>query len=932
MRHRVQLLATTSLVVAIFAGTAHAQSSNSNTIEELVITAEKREQSLQDVPVAVTAFTSEKRDLIGVNTIADMTNFTPGLSYSTQLDRTTLRGVGRNTNVHAADGSVAIYNDGIYTSSTVLAGAKGPIFTDRVEVLRGPQGTLYGRNSIGGAINILSKRPTEDPYAEVRATYANYNRSLLEFAASGPTPIPNVNYRIAGNWDKQTKGWIENIVPGVPDEGNIVDTKVLEGQLQFKFNDNFEGWFTLTGINWDNGGGGPGSRGTWAPTPYATYYSGNAAIVSNPGYACRPGAPVTAVVNANPLGCVNPAINDPRKIANAVPYKVALRDTFVFASEWVYHLDTMDLKYLAGGTKYHYYLTGPTPADAVAPVTSYTLTSSIAGTVVAGIPINPRYGFDYQEDERWFSHELNLSSTGDGALQWLLGLYTFHETYNQPVFTTMFDQAQVAGPYLSAGPLCNLTGGACAPNPLRRIYDDRPHLDIKSNAVFGQLDWKMTDTLKGTFGLRYSEDHKYGYEAVRLGCFGPAGCAGNFGIIDLTQPNAGVVGNPAASALKKGVVSVNSYDPATGAATRKYDYTWSAVTGTLGIQWEPDADTNAYARYSRGYKGGGFRIGIDTSLGLEPTTDAEHVDAFEIGFKKTFTGLNLQTNMALFYYNYKDAQVPLNVAQTSGGLGQSNAIFYNIPEAISQGFELETIWQPIDNLQILFNYSYNDAHISESIGTIDPADPAALDPQARPIISAALCYNTATYGQVAGDPTKPTATTSCAADVFTSPYPSAANKLVPGAPSLSATPTPNGGYQRGQNLSGNQLPNAAKNKIALNVNYSWQLENSRLIGSISYLWRDEAYGSIFNRSYTKSPSWDQIDARVAWKPDGDKLTVILWGKNLADTLGYEGGAGAGRKAGATPGDLRPNSVEGIATAYPLTPPRTYGIELQYKFY
>ena len=920
MRHRVQLLATTALVATIFAGTAHAQGSNSNTIEELVITAEKREQSLQDVPVAVTAFTSEKRDLIGVNTIADMTNFTPGLSYSSQLDRTTLRGVGRNTNVHAADGSVAIYNDGIYTSSTVLAGAKGPIFTDRVEVLRGPQGTLYGRNSIGGAINILSKRPTDEPYAEVRATYANYNRSLLEFAVSGPTPIPNVNYRVAGNWDKQTKGWIDNIIPGLPDEGNIIDTKIIEGQLQFKFNDNFEGWFTLTGINWDNGGGGPGSRQTWAPTPYATYSEVNGAIVANPGFACRAGSGVTNVVNANPLGCVNPAVNNPRQIANAVPYKVALRDTFIFASEWVYHLDTMDLKYLAGGTKYHYYLTGPTPADAIAPVTSYTRAN--------GLVINPRYGFDYQEDEKWFSHELNLSSTGDGALQWLLGLYTYHETYNQPVFTTLFDQAQASGPFAAPGFACSATGGICAPNPLRRIYDDRPHLEIKSNAIFGQLDWKMTETWKGTFGLRYSEDHKFGDEQVRLNCFGPAGCAfaGPL-ILDLTQPALGVIANPTLAGLQKGVVSVNSYDPATGFAQRKYDYSWSAVTGTLGLQWEPDADTNVYARYSRGYKGGGFRIGIDTSLGLTPTTDAEHVDAFEIGFKKTFPELNLQTNAALFYYNYKNAQVPLTVAQTTGGLGQANSIFYNIPEAISQGFELETIWQPIDNLQILFNYSYNDAHITSSQGTIDPADPAALDPQARPVISAAACFSP-TYGQVAGG----ARTTPCASDVFTSPYPTLNGAGVTTA--VSGNPNPNGGYQRGQDLNGNQLPNAAKNKIALNVNYTWQLESSRLIGSVSYLWRDEAYGSIFNRSYTKSPSWDQIDARVAWKPDGDKLTLILWGKNLADTLGYEGGAGAGRKAGSVPVPGAPTLrvVEGITSAYPLTPPRTYGIELQYKFY
>src|SRR5437868_7084348 len=184
MHFKGYLLASGAVVAAMLGATAHAQTRSgttaaaSNTIEELVVTAEKREQSLQDVPVAVSAFTSEKRDLIGINTIADMTNFTPGLEYDSSTDRNTLRGVGRLSNVHAADISVAQYSDGVYTSSTVEAG-KTPLFVDRVEVLRGPQGTLYGRNSIGGAINIISKRPTEEPYAEVRGQLQNYDHFIL---------------------------------------------------------------------------------------------------------------------------------------------------------------------------------------------------------------------------------------------------------------------------------------------------------------------------------------------------------------------------------------------------------------------------------------------------------------------------------------------------------------------------------------------------------------------------------------------------------------------------------------------------------------------------------------------------------------------------------------------------------------------------------
>lgn len=898
MRSRFALLASTALVASTLASAAAAQ--NSNTIEELVITAEKREQSLQDVPVAVTAFTSERRDLIGINTVADITNFTPGLQYSSQLDRISLRGVGRLTNVHGADGAVAIYSDGIYTSSTVEAG-KTPLFVDRTEVLRGPQGTLYGRNAIGGAINVLSKRPTEDWYGEVRANLANYNHYILEGAVSGPTGIDGVTFRLAANREKQTEGWIDNIVPGMPDEGNIIDTMMFEGQLKFEFNDRFSGWVKLSTINWDNGGGGPGSRMTWTKSDtYPTYEQVNAGLILNPGYGCyvnpTTGTPfVTNIVNASPMGCVNPAGKDARKIASTVPYKVALRDTYIFASEWNYRFDTFDVKYVAGGTRYHYYLDGPTPVDFTAPITSYTLPG--------GLVINPRYSYNYQEDKRWFSNELNLSSNTDSAFQWLVGAYLYKEAYEQPVYTTMADQPQVKGPFGLPSTFCAQTANTCAPNPLGRIYDNNPHLDITSKAVFGQIDWQFTDTWKLTVGLRYSDDHKEGFEEVRVLCFAVASCyakpelnpvvPGGIPVVDLTQLPTVVSAPAAGTALPAGVSSYTSYDRATGMARRTYDQSWSATTGTIGVQWEPDSDTMAYARYSRGYKAGGFRLGIDTVLGASPQTDAEFADSFEVGLKKNFS--NLQTNMALFRYQYQDAQVPLSVASTSGGLAQAQAIFYNVPEAISQGFELETIWQPIDNLQILFNYSYLDAHVTKSNGVIDPADPAALDKDAKPTV------------------------TTTAADIYT-------------------VGQPNGGFQRGQNLEGNPLPNAPKNKVALNVNYTIETASmGSFTPSVSYSWRDEQYGSIFERDYYKSPSWDQWDARVTWVVPGEKLKVIVWGKNLADTIGYEGGAGAGRRAGSiyqNPllGQPQLNVTQGVTSTYPLTAPRTFGVELQYKFF
>lgn len=130
-----------------------AASENATTVGTVIVTAEKRAQKINQVPEAITAFTSQQRELIGLDTIQDYSDFTPGLSYSSSNDRLFLRGVGRETNTVGSDPGVATYVDGVYNSATVSA-AGDELFLDRAEILRGPQGTLYGRNSIGGAIAV----------------------------------------------------------------------------------------------------------------------------------------------------------------------------------------------------------------------------------------------------------------------------------------------------------------------------------------------------------------------------------------------------------------------------------------------------------------------------------------------------------------------------------------------------------------------------------------------------------------------------------------------------------------------------------------------------------------------------------------------------------------------------------------------------------
>jgi iron complex outermembrane receptor protein len=260
------------------------------------------------------------------------------------------------------------------------------------------------------------------------------------------------------------------------------------------------------------------------------------------------------------------------------------------------------------------------------------------------------------------------------------------------------------------------------------------------------------------------------------------------------------------------------------------------------------------------------------------------------------------------------------VANNSGALAVSESRYVNIPKAVTQGVELETIWIPIDNLQVLFNYSFNDAKITKLSGIIDPSDPLALQPGAKPLVPLVAC-------------TDPTAGAIGPCDANTN------------------------FAQRKQDLKGNLLPQAPRNKVAINVNYTFNFERGSLIPSASYIWRDKQYSGLFTRPLSAAPSWDQLDLRLLWKDRDNKYTIIAYVNNVFDQLGYDGGASSGRisgvyyqstinAAGISPGRASTPTCQpgfaacqgifnglqpGVSQSYALTPPRTYGIEFQYRF-
>ncbi|HET9447098.1 MAG TPA: TonB-dependent receptor [Steroidobacteraceae bacterium] len=810
MELRVAIAGILALAAGAAANAQESQAPETMVLEEIVVTAEKRSANLQDVPVAISAFTSETRDLIGITNIQDLTDFTPGLSYASTLDRMSLRGVGRLTNNYGSDPGIATYSDGFYTASNVEAG-KAPMFTDRIEVLRGPQGTLYGRNSIGGALNVVSKRPTETTQGEVRAVAGSYD--LQTYAGSVSGPITDwLRYRVAANGGGQGEGFFEDVNSNET-EGGQNDDMYAEAQLEFNIGEAMDGWFKYAKSEWDQA-----RRVDRRITPYDIA----------PTFFGAPGA-TTAGLFPNPtfgFTGTNPALADERQYDTDTPFRTKLDDVNIFTLETVNHFGGVDLKYVGGYQGYTYQQVSDFDGIDRDPF-------NVTNGAGQSITIFPTIEAFYHEDKEYYSNEINLISTGEGAFQWIVGLYQYHEQVNQFQGIRVPLQPHLANPRLgppNAGNGFNPPPGPANPN--HDLQNAGALLEADAHAVFGQVDWQFSDTWKTTVGLRYTEDEK---------------------VADEYRTRVVFLGNPA---LPFSFYSEN--------ATAHLEGKWDAVTGTAGLEWSPGEDILAYGKYTRGYKSGGFNAGA-MAPGRTGYTEPEFINAYELGLKQTFAQ-RLTANLSVFFYDYQDAQYPSTVRDATTGLLESR--FFNLEKVTSMGAELETVWAVTDAFVMRFNYSYLDTEIDDPRCFVDGGDTGisgSLQPDARPCTTPVL------------------------------------------------------GQQTAQLLDGGELPSSPNHKVAFNANYTFFTGVGNLTLGATYTYKDEAYYSVFTRDHYLAPSYDNVDFRALWSGSDNKYTFIAFVNNAFDDVGYEA-AGASMSAWGTQ-----------SRTLSLTAPRTYGLEVQFRF-
>lgn len=871
-----------------------------NDSDVVVITANKREESVQDVAVAVTAVTSEMRDELGINTITDLTNFTPGLSYTAANERVTLRGIGRVTNNFGAEPGVANYTDGVYQSFASIAG-RDNLFIDRIEVLRGPQGTLYGRNSVGGALNIISKRPTDDFEGEFKIGFGNFDQKEIGLSLSGTLVEDWLRGRVAAYKEVRDEGVYFNHGTGET-EGYNINNWNAEIQLEGDIGENFSWWTKYTSGRYTQAGPPGGRTGGGSNAPYNRNFNAGG-VLPQPtwaycttalqnGLGCTPNLAVLSYTQSGSL-TTNPRMIDGNTDLNDSYPRIADLDNYDdFALEMIYEAPGFDIKYVGGYIFYRYHLTGDQDGT---PIKSITYRATASGqpsnTGAFTRTIFPDQTLDYNENRAFFSNEVNFISTHDGPLQWIAGLYAYQENFRQPIRTHLLNEplAGSATPVSSFAPF-TVTGANIA-NPDRLLtYTDNRGLN-NSYGVFGQLDWQFTDELKATLGLRYSIDNKNIIEEAELNCLLICGVP----FANITQ-NSWNVGRAITTSPQPGVASATAtnptgitFNPVTGVSSRELAEEWQATTGTLGLEWSPSTDTLTYAKYSRGYKTGAFNA---TSMSPFPRTEPEFVDSYELGWKQEFRDWNLMINTAAFLYKYTDIQVPLTEVLNPGTAGETRiSSLRNVPEVETTGFEIESVWRPLDDLTLRFTYAYLNPEITESGIYSNPDVPTTVPTT---------------------DPT------------YVNPL---------------------------QSLEGNVLPQSPKNKVAVNASYNFNFDDgSTLTPSVSYYWRDEFTSSVFNNAGDTTPAFDQTDARLIWNDAAGMFTVIGFVRNVFDGDGYDSASQSFRanpRTNTTPAPqcttasdvcynptlpVGPNNVVGYYYQnFTRTLPRTWGVELQIHF-
>lgn len=671
------------------------------TLAALTVTAQKREEALQDVPIAITALPEQLLQDTGVRDIKDMQVLVPGLTVtSTQSEAQTtarIRGIGTVGDNAGLESSVGILVDGVYRPRNGVGfGDLGEI--ERIEVLKGPQGTVFGKNTSAGVINVITKRPHHETEVQGELTVGNYN--AVGVSGSLNTPLgENAAFRVYGAKRKRD-GFTDvrtGAGPRVETEDGDQNFHTLRGQLLFEPTDtldiNLSADFT--------------SREENCCVGLTTVRGATAAIIDglSPDEGVAPVAdPFARVAYSN------------RSTEQDIKDKGVAAEV-----NWI-------TPWFDGAT--------------LTSITAWRDWGSINGL-----------DFDFssadllfrnaEEDESFtgfetLSQEFRLTGSTD-RIDWMFGAFYSdedldrNETYRigngyEPYLSVAL--LSMINPALGRSPAAPLFLSQASGRPFGTAFagfgaNDVYRQNAKSAALFTNNTWHVTDALDLTLGLRYTREDKeldssYSNPNGSPGCSAMLGPGGQARVAQALLAR----GVPAA-ALPQVIPQVIGFsclpwaNPLHNGRVTHQESEEKEWSGTLKVAYRFNDHVMGYVSGARGYKAGGFnldRVQSNTGLssggsGILPVNDTsfpgEFVDSYELGAKTTWADGNLLANATLFHQTYEDFQL-------NSFLGTSFVV-RSIPEVVSKGIDTELLWQATKGLMVQGGVTYADTRYGDDI-------------------------------------------------------------------------------------------------------------------------------------------------------------------------------------------------------------------------
>jgi len=672
----LRLTALASTLCIAVTNQASAQEDNKGTLEVISVTAQKRVENAQEVPIAISAISANGIRDNDIGNVTEVSAFIPNVEMdatspfagSSSVLSAFIRGIGQNDFAFNLEPGVGLYVDGVYYART-LGAVVDTLNLERIEVLKGPQGTLFGRNTIGGALNIISSRPSDEFAFKSEVTVGSFNRQDLRVAADIPLSddlLTQVSFS-----SKRRDGYQKRLrFPGseafVNDIGHFNTTKnqltygdaagaenAVNGRIKAEYivSDDLTLTFSADYTDTDESAA-PSTLISVDNTAslaslYNTCISLDTATLDGIGLGavCGTRATIgTALAGAN-------ADDDPSN--NRLP----IDDRYITGDPDITYAAGSNFSELeAWGTA----LTAEWDLNddlGLKSITAYRSLASSFGVDNSGGPFTMVDTSFYMEQSQ-FSEELQLTGTAfNDKMKWVTGLYYFTE-----------EGTLVDTPVFAAG--------------LVQVYGPN---DLQNEAVagFAHINYEINDRWGATFGIRYTrEDKEFEGKQLELNQFGIK------------------VGFPAS--LYPDQDDLTRVYPL-GKNTLSFDDT----SIHLGFEYHITKDIMSYASYSQGFKSGGWttRLTVPEPGNVPPTFEPEEADSYELGIKSRFWDGAAQVNAAAFYTDYDNIQITVN-----RGL---SPFFENAAKGEIGGLEVEGQFIVTENLYVNASLGYIDAKYTE---------------------------------------------------------------------------------------------------------------------------------------------------------------------------------------------------------------------------